>query len=167
MPRALMILLGVTAALFLALNYLNFVQFPPLASGQTLLDLETFGYPVQKALDWAVGLTPEGRALYLGPVTYLDAVFMICLALSLGGLATYMTPTWTIARLGVCVFAAIYLYADVQEGYLIRQLVLSEGGQGAGAYAAIASLSTRIKFAALAVAVLWLAGLWWTQRKTT
>jgi len=164
MPRLVMILLAVTAVLYLGLNYLNFVSFPPLASGQSLLDLAFFGYSVQTALDWAAGLSAQGREMYLGTISILDNVFMVCLALSLASLAYVLTPSWTVARIGITVFAAVYLYADFQENYLIRQLVLSEGGQGAGAYAAIASLSTKIKFAALAVAAIWLVGLWRKKR---
>ncbi|WP_420861011.1 hypothetical protein [Algirhabdus cladophorae] len=164
MPRPLLMLLGLTGLVFLALNYLSYVAIPPHANGQTLLDLRPLGYSVQTALDWAAGLTATGRDLYLGPVTYFDAGFMVLLAVTIAGLAMHLTPSWTVARIGICVFAVIYLYVDVQEGYLIRQLVLSEGGQGAGAYAAIASLSTKIKFAAVAVCLIWLLGLWRNQR---
>jgi len=164
MPRMTLVLFGFTAALFLVLNYINYVSLPPEASGRTLLDLNPLGYSVQSALDWAAGLTQAGRALYLGPITYIDGVFMVALSLSLAALAIHLTPSWTVARIGICVFAAIYLYTDVQEGYLIRQLVLTEGGAGAGAYAAIASLSTKIKFASLAVAAIWLVGLWRKRR---
>jgi hypothetical protein len=167
MPRVLLILMGQTAALFLWLSYLNHVTLPPLASGQSLLDLRPFGYSVQTALDWAAGLSDQGRALYLGIIAFSDAVFMVLLTIFLAWLAIWLTPKWTVVRIGIIIFAVIYLYGDVQEGYLIRQLVNADGGQGADAYAAIASLSTMIKFAALAVAGIWLTGLWWTQRKLT
>lgn len=167
MPRPTMILIGFTAALLLALNYINFVPLPPLASGQTLLDFRPLGYSVQDALDWVAGMSEAGRALYLGAFTYLDGVFMICFALSLAALGMHLTPSWTVPRIGICIFAAVYLYADIQEGYLLRQLLNLQGEQGVGIYAAIASLSTKVKFAAVLVAGLWLAGLWWKQRKTT
>ncbi len=138
------------------------VLYPRLAalSGHgTPFDLRVFGYTLTEAQAYVARLSPEGLALYLGPIrvedTLLPLVLMPALLLPLQGRG----QLWFLPAL-------VYGLADLGENIAVAK-ILRAGAEMQASDVILASTLTQAKFAGLAVAGV-LAGwsLWrmWRRR---
>ena len=134
-------------------------QVQAAAGGLTPFDLRATGYGLDAARAFLTTLTPEGRAIYLGPVRVNDTIFPQLFT------ATLILPlrrrawVWWLPALayGVC---------DLAENWAVARLLVAGPTVEAGPVA-LASDLTQAKFAAVAVTVvLALWGLWagWRAR---
>ncbi len=130
------------------------------AGGLAILDVRGMGYGQGEAKAFLTALTPEAKALYLGPFRLVDTAFPILLTVTL------ILPLRGWPPLAF-VPALIYGLADLTEDWAVAQ-VLTAGPEAAPGPVLLASVLTMVKFAAMACAAgLALAGLVgaWRARK--
>jgi hypothetical protein len=135
-------------------------QVQAAAGGLMPFDLRATGYGVAEARDFLAALTPEGRALYLGPVRINDTVFPILFTLTLCLPLRGKAWVWFLPALA-------YGVLDLAENMAVAAL-LRAGPEVADSAVALASGLTMAKFAACVVAVvLALLGVWkaWRARQ--
>jgi hypothetical protein len=133
-------------------------QLSAQSGGATPFDLRALGYGLAEAKPYLAALTPEGTALYLGPIRLNDTLFPILFT------ATLCLP---LRRLGELWFLPALAYGlfDLAENVAVARLLRAGPDVGA-ASVALASGFTQAKFAAGAIAVLVaLYGLWRNWRR--
>lgn len=149
----------VTLAVYLHLVLVLAPQLAAQSQGGTPFDLRLLGYTLAEAKAYVGQLTPEGLALYLGPIRANDTFFPIWM------MVTLMLPQrgrgqfWFLPAL-------VYGLADLGENLAVARL-LKAGAEMQAQDVLWASTLTQVKFAALALAaVLALWTLWqkWRQR---
>ena len=152
--------LPLSAALAYAVLVLWFgPQVQAAAGGLTPFDLRPLGYGSDAARQFLTALTPEGRAVYLGPVRINDTVFPVLFTLTLCLPVRRWHWAWTLPALA-------YGLLDLAENLVVARM-LRAGPEVDAGVVALASDLTQAKFAAVALAVvicLW--GLWaaWRAR---
>lgn len=115
------------------------------AGGLRPFDLRPSGYDLDGARAFLAALTPEGRAIYLGPVRIADTVFPLLMTLTFVLVSRGLG--W-IAVLPALAYGGLDLAENAQVAALLRSGVLDP------AAVALASLLTMTKFGAFALACL-------------
>jgi hypothetical protein len=120
-----------------------------LPDGTGMFDTRLTGYSHAHALSYLSALTPEARALYLGPLRIADTVFPI----GLFGLLVLIPRLGPFPRLAaiVAVAATAYLALDLFENALIAGLLRVDPPLVDPAAVARASAVTSAKFVAFAL----------------
>lgn len=133
-------------------------QLSAQSGGGIPFDLRALGYSLADAKAYLAALTPEGTALYLGPIRLNDTVIPILFT------ATLCLP---LRRLGELWFLPALAYGlfDLAENVAVARLLRAGVDVEAGAVA-LASGFTQAKFAAAGLAILVaLYGLWRNWRR--
>ncbi len=134
-------------------------QVQAAAGGLTPFDLRATGYGIDAARAFLTALTPEGRAIYLGPGRVNDTIFPVLFTVTLILPVRRRAWLWWLPALAYGVF-------DLAENWAVARLLVTGPTVEAGPVA-LASALTQAKFAAVLVAVvLALWGLWagWRAR---
>lgn len=122
-----------------------------LADGAAVFDLRAFGYSLTDVREYLRALPPEGFALILGPIAWLDTLFPALLGMTL---LWWMRPFIGVFGM-VCVLTVMsYVALDWGENAAVRVLVLSGPDWVQPADVARASAFTMAKFAALLLALI-------------
>lgn len=150
--RLLTIATVVVYALLLGVGALLLV---PASDGQLPPDAWITGYDAPQVAAWLVAMGEEGRAIYLGPVNWLDTLFPPLLGLLLASVI------WRLGRGWLAVVPFLYTATDLWENTVLRGIVRS----GDASFAEHASSLTQGKYAllALALALLWM--VWRDHRR--
>lgn len=150
--RLLTIATVVVYALLLGVGALLLV---PASDGQLPPDAWITGYDAPQVAAWLVAMGDEGRAIYLGPVNWLDTLFPPLLGLLLASVI------WRLGRGWLAVVPFLYTATDLWENAVLRGIVRS----GDASLAEHASSLTQGKYAllALALALLWM--VWRDHRR--
>lgn len=150
--RLLTIATVVVYALLLGVGALLLV---PASDGQLPPDAWITGYDAPQVAAWLVAMGEEGRAIYLGPVNWLDTLFPPLLGLLLASVI------WRLGRGWLAVVPFLYTATDLWENAVLRGIVRS----GDASLAEHASSLTQGKYAllALALALLWM--VWRDHRR--
>lgn len=150
--RLLTIATVVVYALLLGVGALLLV---PASDGQLPPDAWITGYDAPQVAAWLVAMGDEGRAIYLGPVNWLDTLFPPLLGLLLASVI------WRLGRGWLAVVPFLYTATDLWENAVLRGIVRS----GDASFAEHASSLTQGKYAllALALALLWM--VWRDHRR--
>lgn len=129
------------------------LQVRAAAGGLMPFDMRVAGYGLDEARAFLRALTPDGRAIYLGPVRLNDTLFPILFTLTLCLPLRGWAGPWFLPALA-------YGLLDLAENMAVAQLLQNGPGVAAGPVA-VASALTVTKFATLAIAVvLALWGIW-------
>ncbi|MCR8546639.1 hypothetical protein M4578_02270 [Salipiger sp. P9] len=157
---------ALSLALFLIMAWYSHMVLVPAAGGLLPFDARAWGYAPEAAQSYLQALDGAGRAVYLLEMRWLDGVFMLSFALTLGLGMLFLArplPVWVRSVLLLPVLA--YLAADWAENASVGEL-LQRGPEGfVPLLATWASLFTRLKFALLLLCLLILAGLWQRSRR--
>lgn len=121
-------------------------QVQAAAGGLTPFDLRATGYDAEAARSFLTALTPEGLALYLGPVRVNDTAFPVLFTLTLCLPLRGWGWLWFLPALA-------YGLADLAENMAVAAL-LRTGPTVTDGMVAMASGLTMIKFAAVAIAIM-------------
>lgn len=133
-------------------------QVQAAAGGLWPFDMRAAGYGLAEARAFLTALSPEGRALMLGPVRVTDTVFPILFTLTLCLPLRGRGWVW-------CLPALAYGLLDLAENMAVAVLVRA-GPEVAAGPVALASGLTIGKYVALVLAlVLALAALWQRRRE--
>lgn len=152
MSRLLPILTALSVGLFIALGLLTKGWLEP--SGHSVFDSYLTGYSAETARAYLTALTPEQTALYLGLFRWLDTVFPIILALTLGGFIwTQASGAAKPLRVLAAVSPGVYLVFDLSENAAVAYLLWS-GPEVAEAAIKQASTYTMGKWISLGLAAL-------------
>lgn len=139
----------VTLAVYGALAGVAGARLAALAEGLWPFDLRAQGYGLAEARAYLMALPPEGVALYLGPVRWLDTAFPLLMGLTL---VWWMRPLAG-AFGAVCLAAALaYVALDLGENAVVADLLRAGPFGIEPARVAAASALTQAKFAAFALA---------------
>ena len=151
--------LPLAAALSYAVLVLWFgPQVQAAAGGLLPFDLRALGYRPDEARIFLATLTPEGRAVYLGPVRINDTVFPVLFTLTLCLPVRRWNWAWTLPALA-------YGLLDLAENLVVARMLQTGPEVGDGTIA-LASALTQAKFAAVVVgAVICLWGIWVAWRR--
>lgn len=125
-------------------------QLQAAAGGRLPFDLRVLGYGTDEARAFLAALTPEGQALYLGPVRLNDTIFPLLFTLTLCLPLTGWGWLWFLPALA-------YGLLDLAENMAVAML-LRTGPSVGEAMVVLASGLTLLKFLAVALAIL-VAGL--------
>lgn len=127
----------------------------PASEGQLPPDAWITGYDAPRVAAWLAAMGEEGRALYLGPVNWMDTLFPPLLGLLLASVI------WRLGRGWLAVVPFLYTATDLWENSVLRGIVRSNDP----ALAEHASSLTQGKYAllALALALLWM--VWRDHRR--
>lgn len=134
------------------------------AAGLLPFDLRPTGYTIAEAQAFVDALTPEARALYLGPQHWLDAIYPALLGLmTFSGIVLLAPLRW---RWILCLAAIPGTVSDWAENLLVARMLRQEGPLPADLVEA-ASLATVTKSACttIALVLLLLLFLAWLYRK--
>ena len=160
MPRWVNLALPlVTLASYLLLAGWFGPQISAAAGGLMPFDLRPLGYDAAAARAFLAALTPEGQALYLGPVRVNDTVFPILFTLTLCLPLRGWGGAWFLPALA-------YGLLDLAENLAVAALLRAGSGVGEGPVA-LASGLTMTKFVAVVLAVglaLWALVAKWRAR---
>ena len=146
----------VTLVLLAGLNWVAYVEIEQ-AAGSRLLDLRPLGYSADEVRAFLAGLTSEVRDVYARVYLILDTGFIAFSFALLCTLATWLKPRrlWWL----VIGFAALFGVSDLAENWLVTQLIREEPVTVLDTVLSfegtvrLADLATRIKFAALLLAL--------------
>ncbi len=128
-------------------------QLSAQSAGGLPFDLRALGYSLAEAQAYLAALTPEGTALYLGPIRLNDTVFPILFTATLCLPLRRREELWFLPALAYGIF-------DLAENVAVARLLRAGPDVQAGAVA-LASGFTQAKFAAAFLAILVaLYGLW-------
>lgn len=160
MPRWVNWLVPLAALASYAVLVLHFgPRLEAEAGGLLPFDLRPLGYDSDAVRAYLAALTPEGAALYLGPIrandTLVPLLFTLTLLLPLRGWGWL----WFLPALA-------YGFADLAENVAVASLITQGAGVPDGVIAAASAL-TMAKFAAVTLALLVAAlALWgkWRMR---
>ncbi|MEO8242445.1 MAG: hypothetical protein ABI832_09025 [bacterium] len=132
-------------------------QVQAAAGGLLPFDLRVTGYSLAEARAFLTALTPDGLALYQGPVRATDTLVPILCTLTVCLPVRYWHWGWTLPAL-------TYGLLDLAENLAVS-ILLKTGPTVEAGPVMIASTLTMAKFAAFAVAALIaLWGLWQARR---
>lgn len=132
------------------------------SAGLMPFDLRLTGYDLGEARGYLRALTPEGFALYQGPVMRADALFPLLMGLCL---VWWMRPLRGAFGM-VCLLAAMsYTALDWGENMLVGRMLEAGPDWVRPSDVTAASLFTQAKFAAFALAALLALRASWTRRK--
>lgn len=152
-------LAALTALWFVAIALWSFLAISAEAWYQPILDARPFGYDLESARLFLQGLSPLGKARYLGPMRVLDSVFPLLLAVTLATGAVRYGRGWLPWAVTIC--AAVGAAFDYVENAAIAGLLRlgSEGVDAAAVLTASALTVTKFvfylaAFAGLGVAVM-------------
>jgi len=141
----------ITAAVYAVLAFHFGGRLIAMADGQLPFDLRITGYTFPEARAYLRVLTPEGFALAMGPIAWLDTVFPVLLGMTL---LWWMRP-FAGAFGMVCVLAAMsYVALDLGENASVRALLIAGPDWFRLDDVMRASTFTITKFAALALALI-------------
>jgi hypothetical protein len=143
--RILMLLTGLVYALMLGLGY---IWLLPASGGQLPPDTWITGYDAARMQAWLDALTEKGRALYLGPILWLDTLFPPLLGLLLA------SAIWRLGRRWLAMVPFLYTATDLWENTVLRAILRS----GDVSLADQAASLTQGKYAllGLSLALLWM-----------
>jgi hypothetical protein len=131
-----------------------------LAGGLAPFDLRPLGYDLAAARAFLTALPPQGAALYLGEVGRLDTVFPVFMGLTL---LWWMRPLSAAFGI-VCVLATgAYVSLDLLENRAVAGLVIAGPAALDPEAVHAASLLTRAKFMAFALAAVLAARASWLR----
>jgi len=150
--RRLAALTGLVYALLLGIGALWLM---PASGGQLPPDTWITGYDQARLAGWLAALTEEGRALYLGPIRWLDTLFPPLLGLLLA------SAIWRLGRVWLAMVPFLYTATDLWENAVLAGIVRANDA----ALADHASSLTQGKYAllGLALALLWM--VWRDHRR--
>lgn len=155
MKRLVILLATLSVALFAVLAILSKGWLEP--DGVLIFDSRVMGYDLAAAEAYLSALSPDARALYLGPFRQLDTVFPIVLGLTLvGALWLSSMDLSLLARIAILAVPVLYVWADLQENARVAGIL--SGGGGDAALVAAASRLTQLKWLTLGFGMLLLAG---------
>lgn len=148
----------VAAALFAVLIVISLGWLSP--EGLSNFDARLLGYDVDAAQAYLAALPDSGRALYLGVFRWLDTVFPVLAAFTIGG-ATWMIMAehHLVRRIAASGMAAAYLVMDLAENAYVAQMLRSEGSV-AQALVDRSSDMTQLKWLFLGLSLILLLALW-------
>lgn len=126
------------------------------AAGLVPFDLRPTGYSATEAQAFLAALGEDGRALYQGPQRFLDLVYPVGLAITLGGGLSALIADPKL-RAGLLFFVICGMCADYGENYLVAQM-LAYSGPVPKTLVDQASLATIVKSAATGLAMVALIG---------
>jgi hypothetical protein len=156
-------LVAATVAVGLAMTFWTLPRISDAAGGAAPFDLRPFGYSGDEARAFLSALTPEGRALYLGPQRMLDLFYPAALSALLAlGLWRITRDRPRAVRRGLVAVALLGGLADHLENALVAGLLHIDPAavtDGAVAWASTATVAKSMLTAAAALALLGLAGL--------
>lgn len=146
--RYIRLLGALTALSYGLLLGIGAIWLAPASGGQLPPDTWITGYDQARLSDWLSALTPAGRALYLGPLGWLDTVFPPLLGLLIASII------WRLGRVWLALVPFLYTATDLWENAVLRGIVLS----GDASLADHAAALTQGKYAllGLALALLWM-----------
>jgi len=148
------LLLGATVSVFLAMVVWTLPTIRAEADGLRAFDLRFTGYTFDEAFDFLTALSADGRTLYGGWQSTLDAIFppllFATIAIAIWHLSADIRP---ITRYMIITVAAIAMAADSFENAYIRDMLIA-GADGIDVdIVATASLATVVKSAATLVSL--------------
>jgi hypothetical protein len=134
-------------------------QLAAQSHGMLPFDLRIAGYDMAVTTRYLAALTPEGRALYLGPIRVNDTIFPVLMTLLL------LVPLrrWRGVGLVWCLPALAYGVLDLAENAAVARILRAEAL--AEGQVLLASALTQAKFLAFigaAVVALWAT---WVNRR--
>jgi hypothetical protein len=152
-------LAAATAASYGVLIFWLAPQLSAQSQGMLPFDLRVTGYGLEAARDYLAALSPEGRALYLGPIRVNDTLFPSLMTLLL------LVPMrrWRGWGLLWALPALAYLALDLAENAAVAGILRAE--TAGEAEVALASALTQGKFAAFGLALVVAVGAVWVNRR--
>lgn len=136
------------------------------ADGLPPPDLRIGGYDLLAMRAWLAALSPEGVALYLGPVAFLDTLLPALIGLTLLWWTRPVPGLRDGLFVAVCAATALaYVALDLAENATVGAMVRAGPVLIEPAKVAMASNFTQAKFAALALALVLAARQGWRRRR--
>jgi len=151
--RLYALLFAVMLAVYLAIVLWALPAISRGAGGLVPFDLRPTGYSAEAARTFLAALTPQGRALYLGPQKWLDMAYPALLAAVLA-LAFWhlISPRLQLLRVGLVSISVAAAGFDYLENIRVRLLLLASPDAVTDAMAQAASFATVMKSALASVA---------------
>lgn len=120
-----MILCGtIAAAAFVSMHFWTMPRIRAGAGGLDIFDLWMNGYPPSYAHLFLDRLSPEARALYLGPQRLLDTIMPIALTGFLAALGYLLTRRWSWwLAIGLTLFPLVYFTFDMLENAQVAAML--------------------------------------------
>jgi hypothetical protein len=151
--RSYWALLAVTVGVYCTMVLWTLPAIQIEAGGLRPFDMRPLGYTFDEAKAFLVALSDDGRAIYGGPQSILDALYPPLLFATLGIAIWHVSgdirkPT----RIGMIAVAAIGMIADGLENVAVRDMLVAGGEGVTPELVARASFFTVTKSAATTVA---------------
>jgi hypothetical protein len=146
--RYIRLLAALTALVYLLMIAIGLLWLVPASGGLYPPDTWTTGYDAKRVSAWIMALEDQGRALYQGPILWLDTLFPPLLGLLIA------SAIWRLGRGWLAMVPFLYSATDLWENAVLRR-ILDTGDLSLSDHAAAL---TQGKFAllALALALLWM-----------
>jgi hypothetical protein len=146
--RYIRLLTALTVLVYVLLLAVGLFWLRPESGGQLPPDTWITGYDALRLGGWLDAMGEQGRAIYLGPVAWLDTLFPPLLGLLLA------SAIWRLGRRWLAMVPFLYTATDLWENAVLHGIVQT----GDTNLADHASALTQGKYAllALALALLWM-----------
>jgi hypothetical protein len=148
LPRVIRLLTLLTAVIYALMLGLGYGWLMPESGGQLPPDTWITGYDAARLQTWVDAITDRGRALYLGPILWLDTLFPPLLGLVLA------LAIWRLGRRWLAMVPFLYTATDLWENAVLRG-ILRSGDVGLADHAA-ALTQGKYALLGLSLALLWM-----------